>query len=202
MVLFEFPIVETHSIYLRAFTLDDSEKVFKMSIENGMKEWIPDQVYSDQNHAKEVLDFLIQQYNICLGPSEIPIVFGVCLKSSNELIGHVGLSPYNGDAEIGYAIENKQQKKGYATEAILAMTTWAFKKFNLPFILGIVEAENIGSCRTLEKATFALENEEYKMFHNKNTLVRTYKRHSGGINISVHAPDEAQSDQKRSRHEI
>ncbi|MBU1108490.1 MAG: GNAT family N-acetyltransferase [Candidatus Riflebacteria bacterium] len=184
MAIIEIPKAETHSIYLRMFSLDDTEKVFQMSIENGIKEWIPDQVYNDQTHAKEVLEFLIQQYDDCSGPDKIPIVFGVCLKSNNELIGHVGLSPYSENAEIGYAIEKAQQNKGFATEAILAMTKWAFRKFNLPFILGIVSAENIGSCRALEKANFALENEERKILHNKNTLVRTYKSYMAGVGFA------------------
>lgn len=173
----EFSQIDFHSIYLRMFSLNDTEKVFQMSSEKGIQEWIPDQVYRDQNHTREVLEYLIQQYNPFSKPYENPIVLGVCLKSNNELIGHVGLSPYKGDVEIGYAIEEKQQKKGYATEAILAMTNWAFFNFQLPFILGVVSARNIDSCRVLEKSAFSLIEKKKQMFHKKITLVKIYKKH-------------------------
>jgi len=171
-----FPQIVSHSICLRMFCLNDVEKVFQMSVEKGIQEWIPDQVYKDQNHTREVLQFLIQQYYNSPNPYEKPIVLGVCLKGDGELIGHVGLSPYDGNVEIGYAIERRQQNRGYASEAILSMAEWAFKEFKLPYIMGFVSAENIGSCKTLEKAGFALIEEKKRMFHNKITMVKSYKK--------------------------
>ena len=52
-------MIETKKLLLRPFTLNDTGKVFQMSLEDGMKKWIPDQVYDDENEAHEVLEFLI-----------------------------------------------------------------------------------------------------------------------------------------------
>ncbi len=178
MTEMEFQKVEGQLIFLRKFSLTDSEKVFQMSVEPGMKEWIPDQVYTDKHHSEEVLKFLIQQYNDNSGPDKNPIVLGICLKNSKELIGHVGLSPFEEEVEIGFAIENSQQKKGFATETIQLITNWGFSKFRLPFIWGIASSENTGSCKTLEKAGFVLFSEENRNFHKRDTLVKNYKKYN------------------------
>lgn len=174
----------TPSLKLRPFRLSDTEKVFAMSIESGMKKWIPDQVYRDSSHAEEVLQFLIEQYEGTPTPRQNPIVFGICLKATGTLIGHVGLSPCQDEVEIGYAIETSEQGKGYATEAVRAMSDWGLQAhpgtgFGLSHIVGIVSAENQGSCRVLEKAGFTLDHEEQRQLHDRFTVVRSYRRKAG-----------------------
>jgi RimJ/RimL family protein N-acetyltransferase len=46
------------------------------------------------------------------------------------------------------------QGQGLATEAVRAMTTWGLHRLSLPEVLGIVAADNVSSCRVLEKAGF------------------------------------------------
>ncbi len=162
------------SVFLRKFAITDAEKVFQMSLEKGMQQWIPDQVYADLNESENVLKFLMQQYDCGKGPAEGPIVFGICLKASGELIGHAGLSPAAGGVEIGYAIEESQQRNGYATDAVATVSKWALHFYQLPEILGIVAAENIPSCKTLEKAGFFLSVEKERTLHEKIRLVRIY----------------------------
>jgi RimJ/RimL family protein N-acetyltransferase len=158
------------------FAPDDADKLLQMSREQALQTWIPDQVYRDLEHARGVLEFLTRQYHSAARPEETPIVFGICLKSDGELIGHVGLSPNQGGVEIGYAIEERHQKKGYAKEAIEAMTQWALPHFHLPAILGIVAVANSASCRVLEKTGFALVSERNQMMHQKMTLVKVFQK--------------------------
>jgi [ribosomal protein S5]-alanine N-acetyltransferase len=170
----ELAPIYAQSLFLRKLALTDTEKLYQMSVEPGMKQWIPDQVYADCNHARQVLEFLMAQYRPDANPKKDPIVLGVCLKNTQELIGHVGLSPLEKHVEIGYAIEEKHQKKGYASEAILAISDWAFKYFDLPLILGVVASANKASCRTLEKAGFTFSQEEERLMHGEMTGVRIY----------------------------
>lgn len=173
--------VQTQRLILKPFSLSDAEKNYKMSIEKGMKDWIPDQVYESKAQAREVLEYLIQQCDKELSPKDAPIVYGVYLTNNSELIGHVGLSPLVEDVEVGYAIEEKEQKKGYATEAVKAMTKWGLEKFNLSHVVGAVEDKNIYSCKVLEKAEYKLVEEKvvgnadrkvnrkiYKMFNESS----------------------------------
>ena len=169
-----FSSITGDRVFLRKFTISDAPKVFKMSLENGMRQWIPDQVYADLQESESVLNFLMQQYESGKSPAETPIVLGVCIKESGELIGHAGLSPLNGKVEIGYAIEDCQQRKGYATDAIQAISCWGLSFYRLPKILAVVAAANTASCRALEKAGFKLSEEKEQIMHKKLRLVRIY----------------------------
>jgi ribosomal-protein-alanine N-acetyltransferase len=171
----KFDPIKTTSLVLRRFTMSDVHKVFVMSQESGMKDWIPDQVYRSEEHAMEVLKYLICQYKRLKSPTEAPCILGVCLRYSKELVGHVGLSPMQGHAEIGYAIEDKAQGRGYATQAVSAMTRWGHEKFRLPKILGIAASGNVGSCSVLEKSNFVLVNEKIGFLHGRHGGIRTYE---------------------------
>jgi ribosomal-protein-alanine N-acetyltransferase len=144
-------VIATPRLLLRPFTLADTAKIFVMSQEDGLRRFIPDQVYRDETHAEEVLRALIAWTDQPPEPRTRPYVLGI---ESDELIGHVGLSAARGSVEIGYAIEDKQQGKGLATEAVAAMTRWGLTDLGLPEVLGIVAVDNVGSCRVLEKAGF------------------------------------------------
>ena len=171
-----FSSITGNAVFLRKFVSSDAPKVFQMSLENGMRQWIPDQVYADLQEAESVLDFLMQQYESGKSPAETPIVLGVCIKESGELIGHAGLSPLNGAVEIGYAIEDCQQRKGYATDAIKAISSWGLSFYRLPEILAVAAA-NTASCRALEKAGFKLSEEKDQTLHGKVRPVRIYRFH-------------------------
>ena len=167
--------IHTTSLALREFTKEDVPKVFMMSLESGMRNWIPDQVFRSEEQAREVLDYLMGQYRDLQSPARAPCVLGICLRDSRRLIGHVGLSPLRGHAELGYAIEDKEQGRGYATQAASAMARWGHKTFGMPKILGIVASGNLGSCRVLEKSGFVLAQEEVGSLHGWHGVIRTYE---------------------------
>jgi [ribosomal protein S5]-alanine N-acetyltransferase len=166
-------MIETENLILRPFTLDDTGKVYLMSLEDGMKKWIPDQVYADENEAREVLEFLITCYEEP-DPKVKPFVLGIELKGTREFIGHAGLSPFENSVEIGYAVENQHYGKGYATEAIKAMCKYALEKFNIDKIIGIVASENKGSVKALEKAEFSFIEEKERNAFGRTGLCKTY----------------------------
>jgi len=141
-----------------------------------MRNWIPDQVYKDEQTALEVLHYLISQYEIPATPAHKPYVLGICMKNTAELIGHVGLSPKGTEVEIGYAIENKYQRRGYASQAVDAMAEWGIQHFGLTQILGIVSADNTASCKVLENAGFSLVHEAMGQLHGRKGIVRTYQK--------------------------
>lgn len=165
----------TPPVTLRRFTPADAARVFAMSRQRGMVDWIPDQVYDDEQHASEVLDYLIAQYDNPDAPAKAPFVLGVCLRDTGELVGHVGLSPAGDDVEIGYAIDDAHQGKGLATAAVRAMADQGFRAFGLPAVVGIVASDNVASCKVLENAGFALAGEATRSLHGATRLVRTYR---------------------------
>jgi ribosomal-protein-alanine N-acetyltransferase len=143
---------------------EDAKKIFQMSQEEGMRAWMPSQVYRDEAHAVSVLALLISQYSVPADPKVGPYVLGVQLRSTGELVGHVGLSPLYDSVEVGVAIENSHQRKGIATEAVRAACHWAGEVFSLKAILGITAAQNVASQRVLLRAGFARQKDEVRQF--------------------------------------
>jgi ribosomal-protein-alanine N-acetyltransferase len=175
------PPVRTRLLILRRLVPEDAHKVFVMSREPGIQRWLPDQVYVKEAAALDVLRYLIAQYEDPGTPVCAPYVLGVCLRSSSELIGHVGLSPLGKQVEVGYAIEEKYQRRGFASEAVTAMSEWGIRRFDLPLVLGIVASENAGSCKVLERAGFVLFEESMGCLHGRRGLVRTYHKKLSGL---------------------
>lgn len=152
--------IETPRLVLRRFAAADAGKVFRMSREDSLRAWIPDQVYRDEAHAAAVLAFLISQYDDPGDPRVGPYVLGVELRQSGELIGHVGFSPFHGEVEVGYAIEKAHQGRGLAAEAVRAACEWALREFRLPAVLGVAAARNVASQGVLRRAGFERQREE------------------------------------------
>ncbi len=170
---------ETPHLLIRHFTLDDTAVIYRLSQEEGIRRFIPDQVYKNEAEAAGVLRFLIAQYADPEAARSGTYVQAVELEHSGELIGHVGLSPADGETEIGYAIAEAHQGKGYATELVRATVRWALEDQGLPCVLGIVDIDNLGSIRVLEKAGFALIEERERKTHGRIALVRSYKVTAG-----------------------
>lgn len=168
-------VLETENLLLRLFSMDDVNKIFQMSQEDGMRQWIPDQVYGDIAQAEGVVKFLCAQYSNKPDPQNAPYVLGVELRKSGELIGHVGLGRADDAVEIGYAIEKKHQGKGFATECVSATSKWAINKLEIPFVLGIVASDNRASCRVLEKSGYIFVEEKGKSAFGRHCLCKIYR---------------------------
>ena len=164
--------LETARLLVRHFTPEDSAAVYRLSREEGLRRFIPDQVYADEAEATAVLAFLIAQYSDPTAPRSGTYVQAVVLKESGELIGHVGLSPLEGEVEIGYAIAEACQGQGYATELVRETLRWALEEQGLPCVLGVVDSENQGSIRVLERAGFALAETRAR---SQGAPIRTYR---------------------------
>jgi [ribosomal protein S5]-alanine N-acetyltransferase len=144
--------ISTSRLLLRPFVLDDVRTLFEMSIEDGMRRWIPDQVYRDEQHAEHVARALMAFTDRAPVPATHPYVLGI--EHAGALVGHVGLSPARGSVEIGYAIADRAQGMGLATEAVTAMARWGVAELGRAEVLGLVDVENTPSCRVLEKSGF------------------------------------------------
>lgn len=90
---------------------------------------------------------------------EPPTTFAIAVGDS--AVGGIGverLSDVNRcAAELGYWLGFDYWGQGIATDAIKAVTRWAMEALDLQRIFAQPFAENLGSCRALEKAGFVLE---------------------------------------------
>lgn len=155
-------LVKTQHLILRQFIDNDYDitKIYEYSQEDSMKKGIPNQVYSDINEAAETIRYLIDRYN----GNQLPHVLAIELIDIKDLIGHIGISDFGGGVEIGYAIGEHYQNKGYAVEAVTAFCEYVFNNFDYIEIWGIVNVDNTASRRVLEKSEFIyIESNEEKI---------------------------------------
>ncbi len=72
--------IETASLTLRSFVPEDVPKAFQMSQEDGMRTWLPSQVYRDEAHAARVLASLISQFSVPGDPKMGAYVLAVNIR--------------------------------------------------------------------------------------------------------------------------
>ena len=165
--------VETARLFIRNLSLDDVELLYNYSREAIVKKELPDEVFDSRQKAKEAVENLISNYH----RNNLPLVYGVIIKTDNLLIGHISLSKIDKGIEIGYSIAAKHQKKGYASEIINPFTSWAKMALKIEAFYGIAKKENTASWKALEKNGFILESEEINQnYFGGEYLTKVYKK--------------------------
>jgi aminoglycoside 6'-N-acetyltransferase len=87
------------------------------------------------------------------------VQFSVEELGSGRLVGDVGLSPADGERgviKIGYTMAPAFQGRGYATEAVRALVTYAFEVLGADVVRAYASAENVPSIRVAEKVGMRL----------------------------------------------
>jgi RimJ/RimL family protein N-acetyltransferase len=100
--------------------------------------------------------FLDQQIQV----PRIKFQFAVTLKSGGQLIGNCGIrrdSPAAREADMGYELDPKHWRKGYATEAARAVLDFGFSHMKVTRVTAWCIADNVASARVLEKIGMKLE---------------------------------------------
>lgn len=101
-------------------------------------------------------------------------LWAVTLKETGEFIGDCGITmqPIHGEwlPEIGYHINKRYWRQGYASEAAEACMEVAFSRFGFPAVYSYMKAENEPSWRTAMKNGMAFV-EEYDDPVNVRTRV-------------------------------
>ncbi len=96
------------------------------------------------------------------------IFLAIILKDGERHIGNIKLGPINWIhrfADVGILIGEKDcWRKGYATEAILLITDYAFKTLNLHHLTAGCYAANVGSTKAFIKAGWQQEGVQHNHF--------------------------------------
>lgn len=166
--------IGTEALVLRPFELGDAAAAYVLSNEPAFRQWLPSQVYADEAEACGALKFLVEQYAAPADPRLGPYVLAVEHRVDGSLIGHVGLSPIEGDVEIGFAIAEAYQRQGLATEGVVAACRWAFVRFGLSRILAMAAQSNQGSRRVLARAGFVHQEDRVMCFQGAEQAVSVY----------------------------
>jgi RimJ/RimL family protein N-acetyltransferase len=87
------------------------------------------------------------------------VQFTVEDRTDGALVGDVGLSPADGEAgviKVGYTIDPRFQRRGYATEAVAALVDYAFATLDADIVRAYAGTENAPSIRVMEKVGMRL----------------------------------------------
>jgi RimJ/RimL family protein N-acetyltransferase len=160
---------ETERLIITEFTPEMAESVHLNSLDADNREFQSDEVFETIGDALSTISELISFYE----RTDSPLVYAVLLKSG-EQIGHIQSIPIDNGWEVGYHISKAHTRKGYATEAIKAFLPVVMRRLKISEIYGICRADNIASCRVLEKSGFALLDENSGDCHGGNYLIRKY----------------------------
>jgi [ribosomal protein S5]-alanine N-acetyltransferase len=83
------------------------------------------------------------------------------IEVDRHAVGGIGVEPLSDvervSGEIGYWLGEKYWGRGIVTDAVRAVTQYAFREFDLTRIFALPFADNAASIRVLEKAGYVLE---------------------------------------------
>ena len=153
-------IFETERLRARKFEPEDARRLWEIHSEEEAAKWIPNERYADPREALEAIRFFAGRAD----RKELPFVLAVERKETGELIGDAGINEVEekpGEVEVGFVICRECRGKGYATEALRAMTELAAAAFGTEVLYGRVMRGNGASARVLEKNGYSFVSEEY-----------------------------------------
>ena len=170
--------INTERLFLREFTQDDFESVHKYASNRNVviyMEWGPN---TEADTKRFIQDAIKKQIVKPRENYELAVTF------NGQLIGGTGIiirSRSDGEAEIGYCIDEPYWGKGIASEVAAALIRHCFEELGMHRVIATGDEENIGSYRVMEKNRMTKEGllRENKLIKGKrrNTLIYSILRH-------------------------
>ncbi len=146
----------TPRLAIRSFQESDASDHQRLSVEETTRY----EMYDEACETVEDALNLIRKVRGNEATRSFPFALAIERRSDGALLGHVSLSPCDGEIEIGYSIAESERGHGYATEAADAFSAWALREGLAPRLLGVVRVGNAGSGRVLAKAGYRYEGTE------------------------------------------
>lgn len=170
-------ILETERLFLRELTADDFDALYEVLADSDIMQHYP--YIFDESRVRNWINKNIERYEI-FGFG----LWAVCLKETGEMIGDCGITMQNINGmikpEIGYHINKKYQRHGYAKEAARACRDWAFENTPFNILYSYMKKTNVASVATA-MANGMSKVDEYKDEENEITVV--YAIRKGDKNI-------------------
>lgn len=143
---------ETERLRFRAMSETDDEFILDLLNSSGWQEFIGDK---NVHNVEQARSYIRNSIESSYKNNEFGI-WVVCLRDSGAVVGTCGLVNRDTlpDIDIGYAFLPQFYGQGFATEASLAVLSFAKNSLNLKRVLAIVSHGNHASVKVLEKLSF------------------------------------------------
>ena len=161
--------IETARLVITDLREDMAEDLWRNSLDEDNRRFVPDEVFETLDDAQQVLSTLMAAAQTGDGPFVYPV-----LTREGDNVGYVQLCMAERGWEVGYHIAKHCTGRGYATEALKAFLPFALDKAGVSSLDGIVLEENAASQRVLEKCGFELEFKGTAFYQGEPRTVRRY----------------------------
>ncbi|MFF5569041.1 GNAT family N-acetyltransferase [Streptomyces sp. NPDC012623] len=157
----------TERLLLRPFTPADIDTVNAACQDPDIQRWTTMPSPYERRHAQDFVERMVPDG----WRGDTAYTFAVQPRDGAEVIASVALHlPRSGSWEVGYWTARRHRGHGYMTEAVRAVSRWAFVTLGAVRVEWRAEVGNTGSRAVAEKAGFALEGTLRGGVFNKETL--------------------------------
>ena len=154
--------LRSERLHMRHITLDDWPLFLALHTDQLVTQYVCET--QSESQTREKFESRLPQWL----PGSVHWLCLVMLDIHTEYaIGVTGLkleSPSGLIAEVGYMLLTKHQGKGYGSESLRTVMSYARDVLGLRALKGVVTEGNIASCRVLEKCGFVLEQRQSNAF--------------------------------------
>ena len=150
-----FPNLETERLLLRRVDSNDIKEIFALRSNPETMKYIPRPLIKTDEEALAHIAMIDGKID-----SNEGINWAITLKNNPKLIGIIGhymIKPEHYRAEIGYMLLPEYHGKGIVSEAVKEVVKYGFEVMKLHSIEAVLDHENYGSAKVLEKNGFVKE---------------------------------------------
>lgn len=150
-----FPGLETERLKLVEVEGDHIERYFEIMSRKDVMEFYGMPPLADREQAATIVRSFREKFEKKKG-----MRWGILRKDTENFIGTVGLNnlnTYSRKAEIGYELHPEHWRKGYTSEAVKAVLSYAYQELGLFRIGAVTFPENEASSRLLTRLGFKEE---------------------------------------------
>ena len=150
-----FPNLETERLLLRRVDANDIKEIFALRSNPETMKYIPRPLVKTDEEALAHIAMIDGKID-----SNEGINWAITLKNNPKLIGIIGhymIKPEHYRAEIGYMLLPEYHGKGIVSEAVKEVVKYGFEVMKLHSIEAVLDHENYGSAKVLEKNGFVKE---------------------------------------------
>ena len=149
------PTLQSERLRLRPFAFDDLDNIYAVLSNPIVVRYWDSPPWNDRKQAEQ---YIAKSQQVQIDQSGFKLA--IERLDNNDLIGQCALFNWNKSFRsigIGYCLTDTAWGKGYATEAVGTIITWAFQTLNVNRIQAETDTRNTESGRVLLKNRFVHE---------------------------------------------
>ena len=163
------PVLETRDLILRRPRMKDAADIYSYSSDEEVARYVLWEPHRSVAETRSGLRELIRRAR-----AGYPSSWVITLKESGRVIGTIGFVWYSAEncsAEIGYSLSRVFWNRGYATQALKAVSDEVFRALPLNRLEAQHDLRNPASGRVMQKCGFRREGILRSRIYNKGEYV-------------------------------